>query len=137
MRIYIGTTQAHYVLKASTSHVGSYMSPTGRCTSDAQIPCSENTYNPEPGAHLITNCTRCTERTSTLGRAGASSADACSCSADFYLAPEWIDWRNMDECKAGSYNTRCCVCPIGSEVHSLPPRESKPFALLCACNLTC
>ena len=76
------------------------------CTSAAQIPCSENTYNPDAGAYLITNCTRCPERTTTLGRDAQTSVDGCSCSVGFYKAPpDFVVGR--DECI-----DQCCSCPV-------------------------
>lgn len=80
------------------------------CSAIAQIPCSENTYNAFPGAHLITNCSRCPERTSTLRASGATSILDCSCSADFYLAPNWMDVVNRAECRGS-----CCTCPVGAQ----------------------
>ena len=79
-----------------------------RCRSDAKIPCSQNTYNDQRHAHLITNCTRCPLRTETRGLSGRSSVDDCSCLNGFYYAPSnFTDGR--PECVE-----RCCTCPVGT-----------------------
>ena len=83
------------------------------CSADVQIPCSENTYGPNLLAHVVTNCTRCPERTSTLGRSGVSSFAACACMPGFFLAPEGRDTSNDPACKE-----RCCTCPIGTDCSS-------------------
>ena len=70
----------------------------------------ENTYNEYSGSSLVTDCTRCPERTSTLGRSGQTSVDACFCAPLFYLAPETMDVASRDECL-----DRCCTCPVGSD----------------------
>ena len=80
------------------------------CTADTPIPCSENTYNANPLAHLVTNCTRCPERTTTLGVSGASGIDACRCQKSFYLSPEGRDTSSDPACV-----DRCCTCPIGTD----------------------
>ena len=79
------------------------------CSADTQIPCSENTYNAKLGAYLVTDCTRCPERTSTRRLSGATSVAGCSCSINFYLAPAGADLSGKSECV-----DRCCTCPIGS-----------------------
>ena len=79
----------------------------------SQIPCSENTWNAKPGAHLIIECERCPERTSTLGLSGRRGKDECFCSADYYLAPDWTDLRGKQA--SGECRERCCTCPIGSD----------------------
>ena len=90
--------------------VCSACAPGHWCSADTQIACSENTYNPSPLGNLVTNCTRCPERTSTLGQSGAVSIEACFCDRSFYLAPETRDTSNDPACK-----DRCCVCPIGTD----------------------
>ena len=80
------------------------------CSTESQIECSENTYNPHPAAHLVTNCTRCPERTSTLRKSGATSKADCFCAPLFYLAPETMDVASRSEC-----SDRCCTCPVGSD----------------------
>jgi hypothetical protein len=82
------------------------------CAADRQIPCSEGTYNSEQGASRVTNCTRCPPRTSTVDLTGATSRANCSCSLDFYLAPESMPVAAMPECREES---SCCTCPIGSD----------------------
>jgi hypothetical protein len=84
--------------------------PGSWCSADRQIPCAESTYNSEPGASLITNCSRCPERTTTNDLTGVTSAANCSCSVTFYLAPAWMPVDSMRECRK-----RCCTCPIGSD----------------------
>ena len=78
------------------------------CSADMQIPCSENTYNPHPSVHLITNCTRCPERTSTHGQSGVVSRELCLCSPENYLAPDGFPLG--PECR-----DRCCTCPVGTD----------------------
>ena len=82
------------------------------CTAETPIMCSQNTYNPNPGAYLSTNCTSCPGRfTSTLGLEGRTSIDDCACSRTFFLAPPTMNLTGMeDECEE-----RCCTCPIGTD----------------------
>ena len=82
------------------------------CTTETPIMCSQNTYNPNPGAYLSTNCTGCPGRfTSTLGFEGRTSIDDCACSRTFFLAPLTMNLTGMeDECEE-----RCCACPIGTD----------------------
>jgi hypothetical protein len=79
-----------------------WCSPGSWCSADRQIPCAESTYNSEPGASLITNCTRCPERTSTNEVTGATSAANCSCSVDFYLPCARVDERKVNARVSGS-----------------------------------
>ena len=79
------------------------------CTSDAQIACSENTYNPLPKASHQTNCTRCPERTTTLALSARTSVEDCSCSEGFYFAPDNHTEGRDEQCTA-----RCCTCPVGT-----------------------
>lgn len=92
----IGCTEGHY------------------CSVISQNACGENTYNPKRDSHQVTDCVRCPERTSTLGINNAVSLEACSCSAQYYFAPdEHIQGR--DSCKASDGKVvPCCTCPIGS-----------------------
>ena len=85
----------------STSATSCYPCAKGHwCTADTPIPCSENTYNTNPLAHRVTNCTRCPERTSTLTLSFRTSADDCFCSAEYYRAPSSMDLSGMDKyCK--------------------------------------
>ena len=87
-------------------------SPGYYCTAQTPIMCSQNTYNPKPGAYLSTNCTACPGRfTSTLTLEGRTSIDDCACSRTFYLAPPTMNLTGMeDECEE-----RCCACPIGTD----------------------
>ena len=82
------------------------------CSSSTQVECSENTYNSDVGAFLVTNCTRCPVHTTTLGRSGATSTDFCYCSSDYFRAP--IDlipqFSTVTSCES-----RCCTCPIGTD----------------------
>ena len=81
----------------------------GRCSSEVMIACSENTYNPSPGASKQIDCLRCPVRTSTLGRAGSTSVDECSCAGGFYKAG--IDHtEGREQCIE-----RCCSCPVGTD----------------------
>ena len=79
------------------------------CTRDAQIACSENTYNSHPRASHQTNCTRCPERTTTLALSARTSIKECSCSEGFYFAPENHTQDRNEQCTA-----RCCTCPVGT-----------------------
>ena len=79
------------------------------CTNEAQIPCSENTYNPNPLAHLVTNCSRCPERTTTLEKTARTTEDDCSCNEEYYYAPASFA-AGRKECLA-----QCCTCPIGTK----------------------
>ena len=89
------------------------------CTSDAQIRCSENTYNPLPNSSMQTDCKRCPERTTTLTLDGRTSEDDCSCSEGFYFAPE-----NHTEGREGCV-ARCCTwCAAGTQPKLADPRCS-------------
>jgi hypothetical protein len=81
------------------------------CSTDTQIRCSENTWNPYSLSNQVTDCTRCPERTSTLGQSGVTSIEACFCEPGFFLAPvQGFDTSTIKGCK-----DRCCVCPIGTD----------------------
>lgn len=96
-------------------------SPGSWCSTETQIPCSQNTFNPRPAAHLITDCERCPERTSTLGVDGATSAEACVCGEDFYRA----DLEHATD-RRGCVD-RCCTCPIGTSCPGGTPLVSLPL----------
>ena len=83
------------------------------CPANIQIPCSENQFNSKPGGYEITHCTRCPDRTTTRGKVGVVSSSDCSCSADYYLAPEGMNLTTV-HMKAACVE-RCCTCPIGSD----------------------
>ena len=83
------------------------------CSTASRVPCSENTFNPHPLAHVITNCTRCPERTTTRGMVGSTASGDCRCVDDFYLAPvEHAAQRNLRH--VDSCMEQCCRCPPGS-----------------------
>ena len=74
------------------------------CTRDAEIICSENTFNPSPGASLQTSCERCPVRTSTLGKLGSTRIEDCACAAGYYFASA-----NHTAGRAAC-EERCCLC---------------------------
>ena len=83
------------------------------CSSASRVACSENTFNPNPLAHLITNCTRCPERTTTGGSVGLSGPEDCRCLDGFYLAP--VDHARVRRAATvAACVEQCCSCPVGT-----------------------
>jgi hypothetical protein len=107
-------------------------SPGYWCSRDDQIACAESTYNPNASAFSITQCKRCPERTSTNGYLAATSVANCSCSVDYYLAPDWMDVSGMSECRE-----RCCICPVGANCadETLLPMGERPLLPITLDNL--
>ena len=79
-------------------------SPGHWCSAGNSIPCSLNTYNPNPGQIDMSACLPCPEN--AFGPEASISITACTCEAGFY------DAQMADELVV------CQQCPVGSLCHS-------------------